>query len=181
MKKNSLFPGILLLAILSVSFIKTDDWVLFEAHGCQIYFPKMPADQSQTINSAIGELKVNIYMYEVPGGARDDNKLYGLIETAYPDDKINSDMKDKLTDIFRGSVDGAVNNAKGKLLTESIIQLNGFPGREVRISVDDGSGIIKMRSYLVKNRMYVLETVAETKNDANKASDRFMNSFTLKR
>jgi hypothetical protein len=38
-----------------------------------------------------------------------------------------------------------------------------------------------MRSYLVKNRMYVLETVAERKNDANKASDRFMNSFTLKK
>jgi hypothetical protein len=179
MKKNTLFLGVLFLAVLSVSFVNTDDWVLFEAHGCQIYFPKKPADQSQTINSAIGELKLNIHMYEVPEDTRDDNKLYGLIETEYPGDKINSDMKDKLDNIFRNSVDGAVSNVQGKLLTESIIELKGFPGREVRIRVKDGVGIIRMRSYLVKNRMYVIETVAETKNDANKASDRFMNSFKL--
>jgi hypothetical protein len=177
MKKNALFLGVLFLALVTVSFVNTDDWVLFEAPGCQIYFPKKPGDQSQTINSAIGELKLNIHMYVVPEDVKDDNKLYGLIETEYPFDKINSDMKDKLDNIFRNSVDGAVKNVQGKLLTESIVQLNGFPGREVRIGVK--SGIIKMRSYLVKNRMYVIETVAETANDANKSSDRFMNSFKL--
>jgi hypothetical protein len=69
----------------------------------------------------------------------------------------------------------------GKLLSEKIIQINGFPGREARIDFRDGLAVITMRAYLVKNKMYILQTITETKKDFNKSIGKFMDSFKLKR
>ena len=37
-----------------------------------------------------------------------------------------------------------------------------------------------MGFYLVKNKLYMSETITETKNDFNKSIDKFFNSFSLK-
>ena len=179
MKKIDVSIGVFISCILLMSFINPDDWFLFEAKNCKIYFPQKPTEQSQTIVTAIGELKLNIYMYQVPDNKEDDNLVYGLIESDYPDSLINSNKKDILDNFFRNSIDGAVNNVHGKLLSESKIQLDSFPGREVRIDFRDGLAVLKMRIYLVRNKMYMEQTITDTKKDFNKSIDRFMDSFKL--
>ncbi|HVW61578.1 MAG TPA: hypothetical protein VHC48_16110 [Puia sp.] len=180
MKNHHTIFCLIVLAILTMSFIHQNGWYLFDSNKYKMFFPKRPDDQVQTVQTAIGELKMNVHMYEAPENETDDNFTYGIIETDYPDTVINSGKKDILDKFFRNSIDGAVKNVNGKLLTESNIQLNGFPGREFRVDYKDGLAVITMRAYLVKNTMYMLQTITETKKDHNAAIGKFMNSFTLK-
>jgi len=179
MKINKVSLGLLVLTTLTISFINPDDWFLFETKNYRIYFPQKPTDQSQIINTAIGDLKLNIHMYQVPDSIKDENLIYGLIETEYPDSVINSDKKEILDNFFRNSIDGSINNVHGKLLTETKIQIDTFPGREIRVDFREGLAVIKMRFYLVKNKMYFLQTITDTKKDFNKSINKFMDSFTL--
>lgn len=175
---TALAGAVFLTVILAFSF--PDDWVLLEKPNFKVFFPKKPEEQTQTVNTAVGKLKIDSYMYQVPDDKKDDNIMYMLAETTYPDTAINSDKKNLIDKFFRGSIDGAVNNVHGKLLTETIIQLNDYPGRKVRIDFKDGLAVITMCSYLVKNKLYITETMTETKNDFNKSIDKFLNSFSLK-
>jgi len=82
---------------------------------------------------------------------------------------------------FRGAVDGAVSNVKGKLLTEKKIELDGFPGREVTVDFQNGQAIIMMKCFLVRNMMYILEIISETGKENNASSSHFYQSFKLKK
>jgi hypothetical protein len=179
MKKIASLSLAFILVLVTMSCAAQDDWISIEGYGYKILFPKKPTDQSQDIVTAVGKLKMNIFMYETPGPEADDNISYWTMQTIYPDSVINSDKTEKLDKFFRNSVDGAVGSVHGKLLTEKIIQLNGYPGREFRVDVKDGVAVITMRAYLVKNTMYMLQVVTETKRDFNKSIYRFMNSFSL--
>jgi len=178
MKLLKTFLGIFILTTFITSFVRPDDWVVFEDSHFKILFPKKPTDQTQTIDSPVGKLTILIHMYEAPG--TDDNHTYGLMTTEYPDSTVNSDKKDILDNFFNGAVQGAVRNVQGKLLSVETIQLAGYPGRAFRVDYQNGLAVITMRMYLVKNKMYMIQTITETKKDHNKAMERFMNSFALK-
>ena len=106
--------------------------------------------------------------------------LTGIISTEYPSGTAHSDNKAALPEIFEGSVNGAVANVAGKLLSDQAIEINGYPGREFRIDFQDGLAVIKMRSYLVKNKMFILQTICDPKKEGNAAAERFFASFKLK-
>lgn len=99
----------------------------------------------------------------------------------HPDSLINSDKKEILADVFKNAVNGAVETAHGKLLNEMIIEFKGYPGREIRIDFQNGTAVITMRLYLIKNKMYMLETITVTDKDFNTSIKKFMNSFDLLR
>jgi len=189
MKKIMPLFTLLIVTVLTLSFVHTgkviraDDWVTFENASCKMLFPKTPADESQTVNTAMGELKLNNHTYEAPEGAKDDNLVYILSETEFNDTSaVNSNNSKAVVDkFFRGSVDGAVNSVHGKLLTEEVIQLDGYPGRKFRIDVQSGVAVMTMRAYLVKSKLYMLQVITETKKDFNKSMEKFMSSFTLKK
>jgi len=192
MKKIIPLFALLIVTALTISFVRpgkaihsgihSDPWVTFENASCKMLFPKTPVDESQTVNTAIGELKLNNHSYEVPDSTEDDNLVYLLSETEFSDSNtINSKNGKAVVDkFFRGSVDGAVNSVHGKLLTEEVIQLDGYPGRKFRVDVKDGVAVMTMRSYLVRNKLYMLQVITETKKDFNKSMEKFMSSFTLK-
>lgn len=181
MKALKLVSAFFILTTLTMSFVKWQDWYLCQTKYCKVLFPKKPAASAQTINSPIGALKLNLNIYEVPANEqeKEDNFVYLLNETEYPDSVINSNKKDKLDKFFRQAIDGAVNNVHGKLLSEKMIAINQFPGREIRVDFQNGKDVIKMRMYLVRNRMFMVETVTDTKKDFNKSINKFMDSFTL--
>lgn len=179
MRKISFVLTALMIVVFTTSFVLKADWFLLDEPSFSILFPKKPEAQVQSVKSAIGDLTMNINMYD---GSKDndENFLYGIITTEYPDSLINSDKKEKLAAFFRGSVDGAVKNVQGKLLSEKDIEMNGFPGREARVDFQNGLAIILMRSYLVHNKMYILQTITETKKEGNASVLKFYNSFKLK-
>ena len=188
MKKIIPLFALLIVTVLTISFAypkikgRMGDWVPFEDAGCKMLFPKTPEKQSQTFNTAIGELKLYNYMYEVPDSIEDDNLGYLLSETEFGDRSgINSDSsKAQVDKFFRGAVDGGVSSAHGKLLTEEIIQLDGYPGRKFRAEIKDGLAVTTMKAILVKNKLYMIQVITDTKKDFNKSMEKFMSSFTLK-
>jgi len=180
MKKHTTPVCILISAVLTMSFIHQNGWFLFETGHYKVSFPKKPSDHTQIANTELGKIKMSVYTYDPPDNELDDNYTYAILENEYPDSLMNSDKKDLIDKFFRSSIDDAVQNFKGKLLTESKIQLNGFPGREFKVSLDNGAAVLTMRFYLVKNTMYMLQTITGAKKDRNPSIGKFMDSFTLK-
>lgn len=172
--------AILIIAALTMSFVNPSEWYLFEEAGCTILFPDKPDRQVQTLNTEIGDLEMNINMYDASKGGDDDNLVYGFITTEYPDSLINSDNKSMIKEFFKSANEGAVKKVQGKLLSEKSISISGYPGSEVRIDFKKGMAIITMRSYLVKNKMYVLQTICVPKKEKNASASKFFGSFKLK-
>lgn len=166
--------------VLFCSFIPTG-WVLVQSKegNFKMNFPRQPTQSSQDVESPIGKLKVNLFMYEV-GKFKDDNGLYGVIYSKYPDSLVNSDFKDEILDeFFKQSINGMVNNIKGTVAEEQKTTYKGYPGRNVKISFMDGAAFMHVRVLLVKNVAYIMEVACETAKDNNPGINDFFNSFAL--
>lgn len=145
----------------------------------KVLFPRAPQESEQKLETAIGPLKMKIFMYEVDK-FKDDNAMYGLMYSDYPDSLVNSDFKDEILDnFFEKAIEGAANNIKGTILSKKTISIKGYPGRQARVSFAEGQGIMNLRMYLVKNRSYFLEVGYEKDKEGNAAIDKFFNSFEL--
>jgi hypothetical protein len=168
------------LTFVSVSFRSPADWLQFKSDGYSVLFPVKPTSDIKTIPSELGELKMNINMYDASkSGKKDDNLVYMSMSTEYPESAIKSDMKEKLPILFRNAVDGSVKSVNGKLMSEKEIEIDGYPGREIKVDFKDGLAIINARYYLVKNRMYVVQTITFTDRFPNESQGRFISSFRL--
>jgi hypothetical protein len=180
MKKTKLAFLTTCLFLMASSFVLVNDWVLVEAVDFSIEFPAAPTEEEQSLESAIGPLKLYIRMYEVLDVEKDENFAYGMITTEYPVGTIHSDSTQTLEKVFDGAINGCVENVKGKLLSQQVVEINGFPGREFRIDFQDGLATFKMKAFLVKNKMFILQTITDPKKEGNKSAERFLGSFKLK-
>src|SRR6187399_2489601 len=95
---RNLFAGVAIL-LFTMSFENIDDWYLFDSKEFSIEFPKKPTSSTQNVNSAIGELKMDIFMYDASKD-NDDNFLYGLVTSEYPDSLVNSSKTEILSTFF---------------------------------------------------------------------------------
>ena len=123
-----------------------------------------------------------MYIYDATKNGTDDNLIYSATYAEYQSTDTSTNIIDfKQTDaLFKKAIKGAVKGVNGKLLSENTIYLSGgIPGREIRIDFKHGLAIIKMRIYVVKNKMYLLQTITETKKHYNLSVTQFMNSFQL--
>jgi hypothetical protein len=180
MKFIQAFVAISLFGISGLSFVYPQDWVAFDTANCKILFPVKPEESSQTLNTGLGAVTLYMHTYEVPDDKKDDNMVYSLTETEYPADKISSDKKDMVESFFKSYATGAVNNVHGTLLSETKKEINGYPGSEIRINYNNGLATIVMRSFLVKNKMYIMQVITPPAHDHNKSMEKFMDSFALK-
>ena len=180
MKKITTAIAFFTLVIIATGFTAAKEWFVRETSNYTVQFPAAPEHSTQSVPSEIGDLKMEIDIFDASKTKGDDNMVYGLVTSEYPDSLIDSDNKEILPTFFRNSTDGAVTNVKGKLLSENEISIGGFPGYEIRIDFQEGLAVITMRSYLVHNKMYVLQVISETAKEKNRSADKFFNSFKLK-
>jgi len=176
--KPILFLSFIVIFI-TAAFAPFAEWIRVESPEASMLFPEKPNVDSQTVASAIGELKIRTYMYEVADTTKDENLLYGYFVTAYPDSLINSDKKDGLDRYFKGSLDGTVNSLHGKVLSETPAEKGGFPGRIARVSINDGLVVVVFANYLVHNKAIILQVMAMANKDGNKSQERFLQSLVL--
>ncbi len=179
MRKFTLYSLFGILVLTSFRSINSD-WIVIkpENGNCSILMPSQPTAQEKIINSEIGELEMKLFLLQ-PANGTDENKLYSLNFADYPAGTIHSDSTNLLKDFFDNSRDKSVENVKGKLLSETIIKINGYPGRESRIDFKNGLAIIKQRTYLLKNRIYILQVITLTENSFNVSINKFLDSFKL--
>lgn len=174
MKRASFYLALLFLSIL-MSF--TPDWVKYTSSKdfFSISFPGKPVENEQTIPMDSEEMLVkNI-------SANIGEKGYGITVMLYPESvKLSSDSKEDAAKVFRSSIDGGVNNlGDGKLVSEKDIVLDGYPGREFKITIMGGKGLITGRIYFVKKHIYLLQAATSIEDEGDEDIKRFINSFQL--
>jgi hypothetical protein len=180
----SKFKIIIIFSILVsiMSFKPMTGWYQHSTSEFNILFPKIPTNTLKKINTEAGEIEMQIYMYNSSKDETDENLIYSVTSSEYPKEHIQSHIKhDNLDTFFRNSIDGMVSNVKGKLISESKINMGKFQGREIKIDFKNGLAIIRNRTYLVGNNVYFIQTITKTEKENNKSIEKFMNSFTLKK
>ncbi|MDE3213523.1 MAG: hypothetical protein KGM98_09845, partial [Bacteroidota bacterium] len=62
---------------------------------------------------------------------------------------------------------------------QTVTTLNGYPGRQVKLGIQGGKAVMNIRFYLVKNRMFVLQTITQSGKEDNTSIEKFMDSFEI--
>lgn len=93
------------------------------------------------------------------------------------------DVAPNMTFSFEKARDGFIAAVKGTLLSEKVISLGGYPGREANVTANGGSGteyLILVRFYQVEKRIYVIQFIVAKSADAAISavkSAKYFNSF----
>ncbi|MEL6132274.1 MAG: hypothetical protein AAFR59_02795 [Bacteroidota bacterium] len=82
---------------------------------------------------------------------------------------------------YKGVASGAARNVNGRLLSTKVLEVDGYEGREITISIAaDEAGneaIIRSRMVLIENVIYMIQTITKKEHDGNGAIKAFMDSF----
>jgi hypothetical protein len=181
MKKTTSSILFALFLLAAFAFTTSDEWYLYESktYSFKVEYPGKPTEKVKVLNTAEGDLNLNLFEYVTQKTDVESAVAYIASYIEYPIQTVNSDDKEKLKQFYRKMVDGVVTRVSGKLMKETIISLEGFEGVEARIEMKEGTEFVKLKVYLIHNKMYMVEAVTETKNEFNPSINRFVNSFRL--
>lgn len=137
-----------------------------------VEFPGKPEEQSQTVQTEVGSIKLNIVMYEKR------NSAYLVMYCDYPADHVQAAGSDV---ILEGACEGAVSNIRGTLVSQEPITIGDHPGREIKATASTDGNQVELRSriYLVGNRLYQVIVSATPGGTKDSVANRFVDSFKL--
>ncbi|MBC7851460.1 MAG: hypothetical protein H7Y31_17080 [Chitinophagaceae bacterium] len=181
--RKKLIAVILVIVTGSTSFRVVQDWYKYSSKegGYEITMPKKPEEQTRSVPTAVGNLTMHMAMLQNEDEA-DDNLVYMTAFSQYPADKVHSDLpKEQLSKFFQGAAEGSARNMNGKVTSVTETEYKGFPGRSVvsEVTISDQSFLALQRMFLVKNKFYMLQTVAKPGTLDNANSKKFFESFNL--
>jgi hypothetical protein len=135
--------------------------------------PRTPTQTTETIDTPVGE--IDEHAFTVIHG----NITYLVSYSDYPRNVLTSDPQAVL-DAFRNS---AITSVEGKLLSERPISIDGYLGRELEIKIadDPDTAMVRLRIYLVGNRLYYVYTLAPEERASSPNVGKFLDSFKLVR
>jgi hypothetical protein len=175
MRKTVIFASALLLAIglLACSGAPKFSEFKSEAGKFTVMAPAVLLEETQTLETQAGKIDLHVF------STQSDDIGYFVSYCDYPQEIVQRGNPETMLD---GSRDGALSNAKGTLVSETKITLEGHPGRELLMEAKDESGrsaTIKGRLFMVKNRLYQVMVVAPKARESGDVMDRFIKSFKL--
>jgi hypothetical protein len=144
-------------------------WKPFSPDGkFTVLMPGVPVEQPPVTNSEFEAKKFSIRtaMSHVSGLA--------IAYADQPNRPVQSDPN-KIMDALR---EQAKVDLRGQLLSEKPITLQGYPGRELRLSIPDGYEALQ-RIYLVDKRLYSLIVIAGSKGLDSPEAKKFLDSFQV--
>ena len=152
-----------------------------EEHGYQIEFPSLPMDNHPSVNSPFGELKMHVFLYDASMvNKKDENQMYLLNLTIYPPQgEIHSNRGENISEFYRSTIDGIIKQNRGTILTQKEIEINNYPGKEFKLEIKNGKAILTGRLFLIENKMFLIQTIADKKKEGNQAQQKFFESFLL--
>jgi len=143
----------------------------FDECHCSAQFPGTPQVRTTPVRTNLGNLDAKMATLEVPEG------FYAIMFVDYPKDRPTKSTPD---DILTGVREGQVANLKGKLVSETKITMNGFPGRELRIEAP-GDLVLFSRVYLAKERLYQSLAVTPKKREGSADVKKFLDSLKFEK
>jgi len=144
--------------------VNASQWGFSVAFGCQSQLG------SQSTPTAVGNILITSYSCTVGETA------YFVAISDYPRGSITPA---KIDAVYAGAVNGAATNAKGSIRSVNPYTLGKLTGREAIIDVPTGKMAIRMRIFLVGDRMYQALVAAPAGQESNPDSLKFLNSFKL--
>jgi hypothetical protein len=173
MRKIWLLVSVLLGIMLLASCTPKANWQEFTGPegDFTILLPGIPKEEVQVVNSEAGD--ITVHLFNVPLGSF----AYVVAYSDYPADLVANMGAEKLLD---GARDGAVSNTRGKLLDESPVEIDGFPGRFLKVLSPDGTGLAQARMFLVGNRLYQIFVASPKSDQDSEDIQKYLDSFTLK-
>ena len=136
-----------------------------------ILFPGNPLEFQETIDTPLGEIDLFGFGVERPNEA-------GYL-VAYSDFPVNLTQSPvPLEDLLAGIMTGFINSIGGEVLSQNSISLNGFPGQEARIQLENNF-VARYRVFIVNERMYQLAVFTDKEQYLPKSIEGFFDSFQL--
>lgn len=172
---HRLYMGLTLPLLLGAAQAQPENlptgWRVFTSKdgGFAVALPGMPEESKQRVLTASAALDVHLFAVETKEGT------YVVSYCDLPAGEIKPGSEAKRLDLAR---DGAVANAKGKLVSEKERKLAGNPGCELVIDGEKGQRI-RMRIVAVKNRLYQAMALGPAKFAQSKDAARFLDSLRL--
>ena len=158
---------------------ETEPWISFKSPSFNytIDFPSVPSEVTDTIETDAGLMLLNVAELDCSAQDNNNNLMYMINCTVYPESLIHSKLSDITDNFFASTINGAVSNISGKLLSLSEIEYAGYPGRQVEISADEGLSFFTSRLYLIENRFFMIIILTDSEKGNNPDINRFFNSF----
>ncbi len=172
------------MCCVSISGAQHEDWVTVKdtVNAYVIAFPETPEKKTQDVSTVKGSIKMDSYMLST---SNDVNIIYMTSFSEYPKSffKNGLDTFEAQNKVLSGSVNGAITNTKGKLVSDENITFNGYPGRKVRIEVDNSVThavyVIEMKTILAGYNVYLAQTICEKAHVGNARAKKFFDSLEL--
>lgn len=149
------------------------EWLNFESESGRfsVLFPGAPDEQVESVQTAIGVIETQFFM------VTQRDLAYSVNLADYPPEMIAAGDTQQMLD---GARDGAVSNVNGELLEEKELTLGGYPGRELKVRVEEEGIVVRARIYLVNERLYVIQAMSKERLASSEDIDKFLDSFELK-
>ncbi|TAE58741.1 MAG: hypothetical protein EAZ76_06940 [Nostocales cyanobacterium] len=154
-------------------------WSVFSSAegGFRILMPGEPQFTKQQVKTKTGEVDVNLFSVERKG----EGTKYTVAYIDYPQEYI--DLLSKRNLVAQAIDTGkktALDKAKGSIISEEKITLDGYEGKEVNYT-KPGDIVVKHRIFLVGTRLYQVtaETTKEKQKFLTKSISGFCDSFKL--
>ena len=137
---------------------------------CSVMIKGDPKENNQVVNTVLGPVTAYSYESEVAGIA------YLISYADYPAQyNLSGVDPQKLLDASR---DNMAKNVFGRITSETLISIDGYPGRSITVAADNG-GAAKAKIYLVKNRLYMLIVATSSSRIYRNSVGEFLDSLKL--
>lgn len=137
--------------------------------GFSVAFPGTPNESKQKVKSQGQTVEVRLLVVDSMEGT------YVVGYSEAPDGTSKAGTEEKRLDNAR---DGAVQSARGKLLSEKRIAFDGYSGRELLI-LTDNANTLRIRIFAIRNKLYQAMAVGSRLFTASREANQFLDSFKL--
>jgi len=144
--------------------VSAPQWGFSVAFNCQSQLG------SQTVPTAVGNIVITSYSCNI------GEQAYFVAISDYP---AGSVTPAKVDAVYAGAINGAATNAKGSIRSVNPFPLGKVTGREAIVDVPAGKMAIRMRIFLVGDRMFQALFAAPTGQENGADCLKFLNSFKL--
>jgi len=140
-------------------------------------FPGQPIIQSRTIDSEMGQLHLDIQMFEPPSPV--DNLVFVSLQTKYPQLAADENDPISLNALYKRSIDGSLASVNAELISILDINYMGKAGKEYKAYITQSKMLMVYRLFYIDNNMYSLGVITFPEKDNNVEMEDFFNSFKL--
>jgi hypothetical protein len=133
-------------------------------------FPCQSQIGGQTVDTAAGRVAITTY------ACGDDQIAYLVAINDYPSGTAKPERVDTM---YAGGIDQAAKSANGTIRSITPYTLGGVSGREAVVDQQDQKGTIRLRIFIVGDRLYQIMYLGPVGTEQGASCLDFLNSFTL--